>query len=371
MVKCFLKGTTTLLFVTGLKLCQASKHSTLQQQTTPTRALGSIRRKSPLNERDLQNSGFNYHANYTAQFQYLLDVDCFGPAPVIHVSCLGPNIQLIGVSDPSIVCSKAFVDGDEWTTIECNNTCASELACQDVYLNLGGLEVVDGPLGEIRFLCQGDSLDSIYAAVSFVDSGNGTCASSSSPWDTGNLHVARMGVSCPTASGAREYVFDDFYFECSGGLAFPGDGYPGDVYTCFDGQNCDGIACVVDFTDMYINADVPKFQDKCVEPAVPLIPTPALVLNPTGFTYSARFEAAWGLLFDPLYGSACSSDIPTVRITCRNGDIKFVNSTYGTVKCTTMSPGVMECTDNSTNFVDQFTGVVYVSGVIGLSCDHR
>jgi hypothetical protein len=372
-MKCFLKSTTALLLVTSFKLCQASRKlstdfdvSHVRKETTPTQARRSVPQKAPMNERDLQ--GFAYRANYTAQFQYLRDVNCVGPAAAIQVSCYGPNIQLLNTSDPSIVCSTPFLDDFDWTTIECNNTCATDAACQSVYVNVGG-NFGDGPFGEIFFLCEGNYMYDIDGAVSVVDSGNGTCAATSSQSVTRNIHIARMGVSCPSLSGNREYVFDDYFFECSGGFSYPGDGNPGDLYTCLDGQNCEGIACVVDFSQIFINADVAKFQDTCVEPVVPLAPTLAPVLNTTGaFTFSARFEAAWGLLFDPVSGSACSGDTPTVRMTCRNGDIKFVNSTYDTVKCVTVSPGVMDCTDNSTNFVGQFTGVVYVSGVIGLSC---
>jgi hypothetical protein len=312
---------------------------------------------------------FTYRANYTAQFQYLRDGRCDGPAPVIQVYCNGPtSIQLLTTSDSSILCSTPVVlriDGRLVSMIECNNTCASDAACQEVYLNLGGQDIEAGPFGEIFFLCDGDDLDSIVAGVSFLDNGNGTCAGSSSSVDTRNFHVARMGVSCPTDFGDRAYDFDDFYFDCVGlGTPFPSDGNPGNVYTCYYGENCNGIACQVDFFPVLITSSVENLMDKCVESAVPITPAPAPVPNTTVqlFNFSAKFEASWGLLFDPVSGLACSGDTPTVRMTCINSTITFVNSTYETVNCTAMSTGVMECTDNSTNFVNNFTGVEYVSG---------
>jgi hypothetical protein len=318
-----------------------------------------------MHERALQDANFTYTANYTAQFQYFRDVLCQGPAPVIQVACLGPNIRLLNTSDPSIVCSTPFIADNGWSTIECNNTCASDAACEGVYLNIGGnIQDVDGPYGKIRFECEGDELYTVDAYVAYLGGGNGACAGSSSGVDTHNFHVARMGVSCPTEFGSREYVFDDFFFECNL-WSIPGDGNPGDVYTCYHGDTCGGTECIVDFNDLRINADVPNFLDKkCIETAVPVTPTPAPVLNPSQsqlYTYSAKFEAAWGLLIDPVSVLSCSGNTPTVRMTCRNGDITFVNSTYTTVNCDAVSPGVMECTDNSSNFVNQFTGVVYVS----------
>lgn len=153
--------------------------------------------------------------------------------------------------------------------------------------------------------------------------------------------------------------------------------HAGNQYTCVCGDDCLGKQCEVDFSRFSINADVKIFLDTCVVAfSVPNTPAPTSALfdltpaptpalsdpsQPQLFTFSAQFEAAWGLLFDPESGSSCSGSAPTVRLTCRYGDIKFVNSTYETVTCTDLSRGVMECTDsNSANFVDQFSGVVYV-----------
>jgi hypothetical protein len=367
MVMCILKSAIALLLVTGFNLCQASH---LRKETTATKAVRSNPEKSLVHMRDLQDSYYTYRTNYTAQFQYLRDPLCKGPAPVIQVACFGPNsIQLLNTSDPSIVCSAPFLDGDGWSTIECSNTCFLESVCEDIYLNIG--KSADGPFGEIRFQCEGNAWTNIIGAVTFLDSGNGTCAGNASAVDTRNFHVARMGVSCPTDAGVRAYDFDDFYFECAGPrLSIPGDGHPGDVYTCRTGKNCGGIECEVDFIPLMINTNVMNFMYKCVETSVPVAPTPAPVLNTTQsqmYTFSAKFEAAWSLLFDPVSGSTCHGNTPSpVQIICRNSDIKFVNSTYETVNCKTVSSGVMECTDNSMNSVDQFTGVVYVSEAVGL-----
>ena len=197
MGKCFLKTTAALLFVTSFRLCDACKLSAdcdvsqLHKETTSTKALRSIPEMSPMHERALQDANFTYTANYTAQFQYFRDVLCQGPAPVIQVACLGPNIRLLNTSDPSIVCSTPFIADNGWSTIECNNTCASDAACEGVYLNIGGnIQDVDGPYGKIRFECEGDELYTVDAYVAYLGGGNGACAGSSSGVDTHNFHVA-------------------------------------------------------------------------------------------------------------------------------------------------------------------------------------
>jgi hypothetical protein len=375
MVKCFLKITAALLFVTGFNQCQAIKHSAshLRKEitaTTTSRAIRRIPQKSPMNERDLRNSNFTYRANYTAQFHSLRDNFCIDPnPPVIQVLCHGPNIQLLNTSDQSIVCSRVDDAFDGWSTIECNNTCASDTACQDVYLNIGGTGIADGPYGEIRFQCEGDDLVSIDSAVFFLGGDGAGCGASTTHNYTRNFHAVRMGVSCRTESGGRAYVFDDYYFDCYGGWPYPTDTHPGDEFTCYNGHNCGGAACDVVFDDLHVEADPLTFLDACVETSVIFTPTPAPVLNTTQnqlFNFSAKFEAAWRWLSDPVDSTCYDNTAPTIQLTCLNSNITFVNSTYETVDCKTVSSGVLECTDNITNFVDNFTGVVYVSGDFGL-----
>jgi hypothetical protein len=301
---------------------------------------------------DVTNSttSFAYRANYTAQFQYFHDPYCFDSnPPVFQVWCFGPNIQLINTSDPSIACGPIF-DDNGWSSIKCkNDKCRLSDSCEQVYLNIGR-NISDGPFAEILFQCEGDELYMIDASVSFRGSKNGGCAPITIPGilaDTRNFHVARMGVTCPAVSGDQEYVFDKF-FDCNG-IAIPSDGSVGDIYTCTSGQNCHGGECKFDFPDMFMNLDLEHYLDKCVEA------TPAQL-----FTFSARFEARWGLSID---SPSCSSNAaPTVRMTCLNGNIKFVNSKNETVNCTTVSPGAMECT---TNIATVFSDVVYVSGDVG------
>jgi hypothetical protein len=316
------------------------------------------------------SSDFTNQTNYTAQFQYLRDTFCFDSnPPVIQVLCHGPKIQLINTSDPSIVCSRVDDAIDGWSTIECNNTCVSDTACKDVYLNIGG-NVEDGPFGEIIFQCGGNSLGDIEAAFSFLGSKNAGCpASSTQKLDTRNFHVARIGATCPAESGEHEYTFDDFFFDCDGiPISGNGDGNPGNTFSCVEGRNCNRAECKFDFNPIMIKLDLQHYLDKCLPGTI----APTLVPNTSQlFNYSARFEAAWERMVDPV-GSTCSENTaPTVRMTCINGTITFVNSTYETVSCKTVSSGVMECTDNSTNSVDQFTGVVFVSEEVGLWDDHR
>lgn len=307
----FLKSapTTALMLITGLQLCQAmDKLSNYMHTARPENVTTpkNVSRDLYTNERDLQLSNFSYRANYTAQFQYIKDSVCFGPAPVVQVFCHSPNMHLLGTSDASILCDSPALESDGWTTITCNTTCASDAACQSVYL-VQNANINQGYFGEIRFLCEGDTAYNVDAAMWYNDSGVGGCAGTSNGYSR-SYHIARMGVSCPTGSGGRNYLFDNFYFHCLGygnGTynAYPGEGDPGNVYTCYTGKNCNGTECDVNFLRLSIEADLPNFLNSCVETsgAVTSFPTPA----PFDFTksqlhpISARFEAAWGVLLGP------------------------------------------------------------------------
>ena len=186
---------------------------------------------------------------------------------------------------------------------------------------------------------------------------------------TRNLHIGRLGVSCPVGS-TREYVYDDTYFECDSADAISFDSLadPFDSYTCEIGEDCQGVACSVMFTNMYINAYVPKFFDKCVEAIVPITayPTPAPIPESSGLTVSVRFEASWGNLFDSVDStSTCSNEDPAIIISCENGaSIEYVLSTANTVNCTAISGNELRCTDFANSIANQFSSAIFVSNII-------
>ena len=111
---------------------------------------------SSADTRKLQQSAYNYRANYTADFLHLLDPSCTGDVPVLRISCISAqNMTILGKSSESIECSPidiADIEGD--TSYECINTC-NGTACNDVYLSTQ-VELRDGPFGSIQFMCEGD-----------------------------------------------------------------------------------------------------------------------------------------------------------------------------------------------------------------------
>jgi hypothetical protein len=276
------------------------------------------------------------------------------------------------------VCDATPRNGNDngWTYIECNNTCASDATCRNVYLTDQSVDT--GIMARIDYSCAGNDLDEIDGAVEFVDSGDGLCGAASGA-QTRNFHVLRMGVSCPNATGnnQRGYVFDDYYMECSPFTAsFP---FGDNLYTCISGDSCNGMACNVDFDFLTVDADVPSFADRCVESLVPIAPTASPALAPTSdntglVTFATTFVASWGLLFDAVSGPVCTGYTPTVQITCLNGNAialaNALSTTMGSMNCTKVETSIMVCTDtNSLDFVNRFSSIDYVSCDVGQEID--
>jgi hypothetical protein len=329
-------------------------------------ALISVRDAFSFQGRLLQQQTFNYRANYSADFQALRDTFCIGDAPILQVTCFSKNMTILGTSNETIVCSemtKPLVANG--TSYECINTCTSS-SCESIYLANDNGKSSDGPFGSIWFMCEGNALAEIDAALIYVGGNNGTCAAATSGSFTRNLHIGKLGVSCPVGS-AREYVYDDTYFECDSAAAISFDlaADPFDVYACEIGEDCKGEACTVAFTDMYINAYVPKFYDTCVEAIVPITayPTPAPLPESSGLTVTVRFEGSWGNLFDSDDSiNSCSSGNPAVILSCENGaSIEYILSTTSTVNCTAISGNQLRCSDLASSVVNQFSSVIFVS----------
>lgn len=321
--------------------------------------------------RKLQGST-HFRANYTADFQYLRDIFCLGDAPVLQVTCFG-NLTILGTSDPSIQCQLSTPDVENRTTYQCINTCVGA-DCKTIYL--ASDDVSDGPFASIYFTCEGDKIQDVDAYVNFLGGNNGTCADStgSGTTVTRNFHVARLGVSCPVGS-SRAYVYDDTYFECRslGSFVLNSATNNDDKYACASGQNCDGFACEVSFSDVYINADVPRFLDSCVESAVPITDFPTFAPAASSSEFSARFVASWGRLHEPiLSASNCVSDNPTVVVSCGNGaSISLVNSTDVLMKCFYAGANELKCLGDDRKIDNSFTSVTYVSSASkrsALSC---
>lgn len=313
--------------------------------------------------RNLQ-SNVTFLANYSADFQYLLDTFCDGDPPVLQITCFG-DLTILGTSDPSIQCSELSIpDVVNRTTYQCLNSC-SGTDCESIYLAVNGLAAEDGPFGSIYFTCEGDTLQDVDAYVNYVGGNNGTCAVSPSQTITRNIHIVRLGVSCPVGS-SRDYVYDDTYFDCKSlgsfslNTALDNDG-ENDIYTCGNGANCAGLECSVPFSDVYVNADVRLFFDRCVESTVPITPFPTAAPITSSFEFSAQFQASWGRLYDPTTSeSACTDGNPGVIVSCGNGaSISFVNSTDSSMNCTKVSEDELQCVGNGSNIDNIFTSVYY------------
>jgi hypothetical protein len=325
---------------------------------------------TPTDIRNLQTN-FTFMANYSADFQYLRDTFCDGDAPVLQITCVG-NLALLGTSDPSIQCSElSSSDLLNGTTYQCINTCV-DTDCESIYLAADGLASQDGPFASIYFTCEGDTVQDVDAYVNYVGGNNGTCAVSPGATVTRNIHIARLGVSCPIGS-SRDYVFDDTYFECKSPGSFSintalDGGGESDIYTCGNGENCAGLECSVPFSDLYVNADLPQFLDRCVESTVPVTPFPTAAPGPSAFEFSAQFQASWGRLYGPTTSeSTCTGGNPAVIVSCENGaSISFVNSTESSMNCTKLSDSELKCIGDGSAIDNFFTTVYYVSRMSGI-----
>jgi hypothetical protein len=214
--------------------------------------------------RQLQQQTLNYRANYTADFQYIRTVNCDGDAPILQVSCFGQGMTEPNTSDTTIVCTKLqepqILNG---TTYACQNTCneTSTTTCSKIYLT----ETFDADtFGSIRFMCESDDVREVEASLTYLGGiNNGTCAASVS--DTGlNVHVARLGISCPVGSGtSRGYVYDDSYFECRGigssSFDFARTDQDPDVFVCFSGRVC-GAEALPAISPLVTYLSVPMYQ---------------------------------------------------------------------------------------------------------------
>jgi hypothetical protein len=307
-----------------------------------------------------------FQAKYLARFQVLADPYCQPDSPTVRVECDGTDIKVLNVSHPSISCGTvAETDTEGKSYISCQNTCAGD-ACEDVYLTVGG-DSEDGIFGAVEFECAGSTISDVQGSLSVEGNADQGCAGSVQEYNR-LFHFAQLGIACPGPSGSTStsYVFDDFYFEC-GGLAFArqhrkevnGD----DIYTCGIGDNCYGSACTIDIAWLTVNSKVTTFPGLCVNPPQDVPTQPVLPEGDSELKlFTARFEAAWGNMYDDVAAAWCANDSLSVQVSCRNGPIRFLNAT-ATVKCKNLNQSTIECRDSiPSNVHGKFTGVAYVSG---------
>ena len=329
---------------------------------------GDVMKSSALDVRQLQtNQTLNYRATYKADFQHLRDFQCvLSEPPVLELTCFGSVMTIVNISDPFILCSKLDDSNiNNGTTYQCTTTCTD---CFNVYENFGAAD--DERFGSIEFMCEGNDYRQVDADYIFTSGNDGQCDSRSDPV-TRNYHVARLGVSCPTTSSNRKYVYDDTYVECTiGGSASPG--FPldlslvgeEDVYFCITGDNCLGMACTVPFDEIRIRATLPSFLDDCVDRLVPITPFPtnAPIVSNSMIEYTIQYEASWGQLFDSVSSrQICQTSNPTILISCDAGaTIKFLNSTDSSMVCISIDSNDLSCTGSATFIDDNFTSVAYV-----------
>jgi hypothetical protein len=330
--------------------------------------------------RQLQQQSLIYRANYTAEFQYWRSITCDGDAPILQVSCLGQGMTVPNTSDTTIVCEKLEEPSSRvpnGTTYQCRNTCneTTTTACTEIYLNE---DVEINIFGSIRFLCESEDVREVEASLTFLGGiNNGTCEASAS--QTGfNVHIARLGISCPLGS-SRGYVYDDAYFECVGLSSFSLDftlPTAPDIYQCNSGAICGASqSCNIAFNDLLVRAELPRFLDSsCIETALSEItpfPTgsPTVPTSASSLDYSARFEASWAVQYNSEASiDACDSANPTILVVCENDSrIQFVMAMDVSMNCTEISIDQLQCMGDSSAITNQFTSVFFVSGLFSVS----
>lgn len=320
----------------------------------------------------------NYRVNYTADFQHLVHPSCTGDVPVLAITCHGTNMTILSVSHTSIECTKRNVSTIQGTTYVCTNDCTEDDTCSSVYATSDfPKNAFDGPYGSIRFLCEGNNTQDVNAEFYYASNSKvGTCIADSTTTAQSNLHVARLGVSCPIATNgdesngvARQYVFDDTYFECRSRNISTADtaAPPNDVYTCFSGQQCNGQGCSFEFDPIQVVTEVPNFAKDCVQALVPIdrFPTPAPQAETS--LYQVRFEASWLTINNDANCVSNSNVNPKIRIACdNNGEstIVFANATDPTMQCVNVEQNALQCTGDPSQSSNQFTSVAYVSFIL-------
>jgi hypothetical protein len=178
-----------------------------------------------------------------------------------------------------------------------------------------------------------------------------------------SFHIARMGVACPAADGKSDYVYDAQYFECLLSTSYPYDakyGSSDQSYICIDGSACDGNGCAIVYEGNIVDASLNEFKYDCVEAAVPITEAPTTSPD-DAFEFSSQFQATFGLLFDEFDGSKCKGSTPNVTITCKNGNITFLEAGSESTQCVEDGSSVLVCTDSGNTFIDQYANITYVS----------
>lgn len=296
----------------------------------------------------------NFLAKYRARFQVLIDPECTGPPPVIHVAC-GGTVRVTGTSNNTISCGSQRTDGSTgFNFVECLNTCQGS-ACEDIWLAVDG-NSHEGPFGEITFECSGNTFDDVDAYMSFEDSGNGACTASTI--QNRNFHIGQLGVFC---TDVGDYDFDDFLVDCTVWSSGFGTEFHDDI-VCDHGDDCGGEACTVNFAQFEVQAVHWHFGDVCVETnngvSIPTYTSPAI--EPRLGTLRSQFQAAWGITTSATGLPRCFGDTANVEIDCVGGDIDFVAASSSTISCTKSGTSVLQCTDPSPPSGD-YDGVDFVS----------
>jgi hypothetical protein len=248
--------------------------------------------------RQLQQT-LNYRASYRADFQHYSDSLCSGASPVLLVSCKGSSMTILNTSDDTILCQprgdlSLFPNATE-TVFQCENTCVDS-DCEKVYrYEMDVFDPISGPFGSIVFQCEGNTIDEIDAVFVYRGSNGGYCAGTV---ERRNYHIGRLGVSCPVGDGSsnREYVYDDTFVECRSPGSYVLDLNPieagPDVYACVNGKKCNA-ECFFNFSDFFMEADVQKFYEPCVESLVDKTPYPTMPLQVAKMLLLCLYRAIW------------------------------------------------------------------------------
>jgi hypothetical protein len=328
---------------------------------------------------ELEN-GYLYSASYVGQFQYLRDSFCYNPTPAILLYCIG-DIRRTGLSDLRIEClpirsgDANYIDNADG--LRCEINCTGDDECGEIFLNKDG-RYGDGPFGQIFFQCAGNSTNAVEAYFGVAGSDEDAGCAATPDGSARNFRLARLGVSCPSETGdGQVYVFDDYYFECSGGSFIPFAPFPpSDELMCLTGQACGPGECVFETTGVLVKADAENFQYRCLATAEPFTPAPTPTIQPvvTPLLTSVLFQATWGVQYDNTLSAVL--DLPvtectdqttvTITIRCPLSTIELVNATNPlSTTCDVSGDDALVCIDTDVSLVSKYgSSVTYVSGCV-------
>lgn len=311
--------------------------------------------------------GTTYYVDYKARFKRVIDDGCEGPSTdSILITCEKGSLEVLGTSDPSIVCTEPQDFDGQGEVVTCMSRCQGA-ACDSVYIDRESLFVRDvwildeNLYAEIEFRCSQvddvNGVDALYWIPGSETTGESGSCSGEGSGSGQNFLIAELNVKCDDGAGESVYVNDDAYYECAS------DNVPLNVngaYSCLAGDFCQTSSCLVAYKELFVSADHHLFS-QCIQTdndsGIPEPETPSGEAPAAGL-YTAVFQVGKGNWYDT---DSCTGTNPGLKIECVDGTIELMEGGVDT-SCNVTSENEIVCTEDENSLINENVDVaVYVS----------